>query len=48
VQGAILNSAVKKISYVWFGDAWRYADAGNLDPKRADAPLLTHEWITTM
>jgi hypothetical protein len=27
---------------------WCYGDAGNLDPKRADAPLLTHEWITTM
>ena len=27
---------------------WRYGDAGNLDPKRTDAPLLTHEWITAM
>jgi hypothetical protein len=27
---------------------WCYGDAGNLDPKRVDAPLLTHEWITTM
>ena len=27
---------------------WCYGDAGNLDPKRVDAPLLTHEWITAM
>ena len=27
---------------------WTYGDAGNLDPKCADAPLLTHEWITLM
>ena len=27
---------------------WRYGDAGNLDPKRTDAPLLAHEWITAM
>jgi len=27
---------------------WRYGDAGNLDPRRTTAPLLTHEWITAM
>ena len=27
---------------------WRYGDAGNLDPRRTSAPLLTHEWITAM
>ena len=27
---------------------WAYGDAGNLDPRREDAPLLTHEWITAM
>ena len=27
---------------------WCYGDAGNLDPKRTDAPLLIHEWITAM
>ena len=27
---------------------WRYGDAGNLDPRRTSAPLLTREWITAM
>ena len=27
---------------------WQYGDAGNLDPKRSEAPLLTDEWITAM
>ena len=30
---------------------WRYGDAGNLDPRRNEAPyevLLTHEWISCM
>ena len=24
---------------------WRYGNGGNIDPKRADTPLLVHEWI---
>ena len=27
---------------------WCYGDAGNLDPKRSEVPLLTDEWITAM
>ena len=30
---------------------WCYGDAGNLDPRRTEAPytpLLTHDWITCM
>ena len=27
---------------------WRYGDAGNLDPRRSAAPMLSDEWITAM
>ena len=27
---------------------WRYGNGGNIDPKRADTPLLVHEWITCL
>ena len=27
---------------------WRYGDGGNLDPKRENYPLLTHEWISCL